>query len=264
MITSSHNPLIRSLRGLHLRKHREEAGRFLIEGLRLVETALAAGAPVEQVLHAPALGTDARGAALLERARAHGVRLQVVTDAVMAALSDLEAPQPVAAVVRRVDPSPESVLSAGARLLVVDRAQDPGNLGTMIRVADAAGASAVVTLPGTVDLYNPKTVRATMGSLFHLPVAQVESGEAFREVLRARGVRIIAADPAGDTVYTRADYAPPVAIVVGQEAHGIDARWRAAADVTVRIPLLGRAESLNAAVAAALLLYEAARPRFEV
>jgi TrmH family RNA methyltransferase len=153
------------------------------------------------------------------------------------------------------------VLSRPDLLLVVaDRVQDPGNLGTIVRVADAAGATAVAVTRGSVDPHNPKAVRATMGSLFHLPVAEVERAELLG-ALTDRGVRILVADPRGAVEYTTASYAPPVALVVGGEAGGAHPAWQEAAAATLRIPLYGRAESLNVAIAAALLLYEARRPR---
>jgi TrmH family RNA methyltransferase len=244
---------------LHDRGRRAAAGRFLIDGVRLVEAALAAGAPVEQLLVTSAAAAP-RLAALSEMARSRGVPLVEVAPHVLEAVSEVESPQGVVAVVRHRAGTLEGPLGRGdLLLLVVDRVQDPGNLGTMIRTADAAGATAVALTPGTVDPTNPKAARATMGSLFHLPVAEMEP-EGLRGALRAQGVRLLAADTAGTVSVREADYTRPVALAVGNEAEGLAPAWLEAADQVVRIPLLGRADSLNVAVAAAILLYEASAP----
>jgi len=157
---------------LHERRHREETGRFLVDGVRLVEEALRAAAPVEHLLVA-ADPENPRLAALLDEARGRGIPIVDVAPHVLAAVSEVETPQGVIAVVRRTPAALEPLLvRLDLLLLIVDRVQDPGNLGTMIRTADAAGASAVVLLPGTVDPLNPKVVRASMGSLFYLPVTE--------------------------------------------------------------------------------------------
>jgi TrmH family RNA methyltransferase len=149
------------------------------------------------------------------------------------------------------------VAAADGLRAVADGVQDPGNLGAIIRAADAAGASGVL-VTGGVDPHHPKVVRASMGSLFHLPVVALSLPQA-RDLLTRAGVRVLVADPRGEVEYTRADYTPPVALVVGSEARGPDPAWREVAAGTVRIPLYGRAESLNVALAAGLLLYEARR-----
>ena len=171
----------------------------------------------------------------------------------------MKTPQGLLAVVKEPQATLAAVLTEpGLLLIVADRLRDPGNLGTLIRLADAAGATAVVVTAGSVDPYNPKVVRATMGSIFHLPVTLVTSPAAI-SALHARGVRVLAADQEGTADYTEADYRPPVALVVGNEGEGLDAQWAAAAIARVRIPLYGRADSLNVAVAAGILLYEARR-----
>jgi TrmH family RNA methyltransferase len=250
---------VKALRQLHARRHREETARFLIDGVRLVEAALRAGAPIDQLL--VAAGPDnPRLDALLAAARDRGIPLVPVAPHVLAAVSGVETPQGVVAVVRRRAADLDPLLGRPDLLvLIVDRVQDPGNLGTMIRTADAAGATAVLLLPGTVDALNPKAVRATMGSLFDLPVLDVE-GDRLRAALREHGIRLLAADADAPVDFREADYHRPLAIAVGNEGEGLAGEWRAAAEAAVRIPLYGGAESLNVAVAAALLLYAAAPP----
>ncbi len=156
----------------------------------------------------------------------------------------------------KVDRAVEALARRDLLLLIVDRVQDPGNLGTMIRTADAAGAAAVALTPGTVDPLNPKAARATMGALFHLPVAEMHP-DRLRAALSAHRVRLLAADTGGTVTARDAEYTRPLAVAVGNEGEGLAPAWLAAADQVVRIPIAGRAESLNAAVAAAILLYEA-------
>lgn len=259
-ISSTKNPLIKRLKGLADRPRRDAEGRMVVEGVRLVEEVLAAGIATDLVLVDPdARRRDPRLAALVDRAAASGIRAVEATAHVIGAVSQVETPQGILAVVVPPSASLEPVLEApDLLLLVADRIRDPGNLGAIVRVADAARASAVAVTRGSADPHNPKAVRATMGSLFHLPVVEVEAAHLAAE-LRRRGVRMLLADPRGAVDYTAVSYAPPLAVVCGGEAAGADPLWAQAAEATVRIPLYGRAESLNVAIAAALVLYEARR-----
>jgi TrmH family RNA methyltransferase len=179
----------------------------------------------------------------------------------VAVCSQVETPQGIVAIADRPQASlPELVRDPAALLIIADRIQDPGNLGTIIRIADAAGATGVVAVAGTVDPFNPKAVRATMGSLFHLAIVEAAADDALAALLEYE-VRILVADQHGAVDFLDADYRRPFAVVLGNEGHGASARWTEHAAATVRIPLYGRAESLNVAVAAALLLYEARRKR---
>lgn len=259
-ITSTKNPLVRRLRNLADRPAREREGRMVVEGIRLVEDVLASSVPIELLLYDPAESArDPRLAALAAKASTAGARLVEAEPHVIAAASQVDTPQGILAVVETPKPSLASILDRPDLLLVVaDRIQDPGNLGTIIRVADAAGATGVAATRGTVDPYNPKAVRASMGSLFHIHVVSCERNDLIRE-LQARRTRILIADQRGAVDYTAASYAPPLAVVLGGEAEGAHPDWTEAAVTSLRIPLYGRAESLNVAIAAALLLYEARR-----
>lgn len=259
-ITSTKNPLVKRIRSLADRTNRDAEGRMAIEGVRLVEEALAAGVRAELLLYDPdAQRENSRIKDLLESASAQGIRTIEAASHVIEAASEVETPQGVIAVLEIPRHDLGRVLETHDLLLVVvDRIQDPGNLGTIIRVADAAGASAVTVTRGTVDPQNPKTVRATMGSLFHLPVVEVDAASLAAE-LKRRGVRIVVADQHGALEYTSVSLRRPLALVLGNEATGADPLWREAAEAVVRIPIYGRAESLNVAIAGALLLYEARR-----
>lgn len=259
-ITSTKNPLIKQIRGLAERANRKAEGKMAIEGVRLVEDALAAGIRPEVLLYDPdAPRVHPRIKELLDRASAQRIRTIEAAPHVIEAASQVETPQGVIAVLDVPHHEPEAVLGTSELLLVVvDRVQDPGNLGTLIRVADAAGASAVAVTGGSVDPLNPKTVRASMGSLFHLPVFEVDAAKLAEE-LKRRSVRTLVADQQGALEYTSVSWKRPLALVLGSEAAGVARLWHEIAEAVVRIPMYGRAESLNVAIAGALLLYEARR-----
>src|SRR2546428_4934686 len=189
-ITSTKTPLVKRIRGLAERDAREAEGRMVVEGARMIEEVLEAGVPVELLLYDPLAVAGPRGEAVLERARRQGVRLVTAAPHVVAACRQVEPSQGVVAVVERPSAALSDLLNVPELFLVVaDRIQDPGNLGTIIRIADAAGATAVLATRGTVDPHNPKAVRATMGSLFHLPVV-IATGEEATALLRRGGGRL--------------------------------------------------------------------------
>lgn len=194
-------------------------------------------------------------------ARRAGAELVTVTDEVLAHLAGTVTPQGVVGVARLRARPPEEVLAATDLAVVLVGAADPGNLGTIVRTADAAGAGAVVLTEGSVDPHNPKAVRASAGSLFHLPVARGLGAADVVETCRAAGLRPLAIDAGGEVTHTEVDLTGRCALLLGSEAHGLDDAVLAACDARVRVPIHGAAESLNLAVAAAVVLYEAARQR---
>jgi RNA methyltransferase, TrmH family len=211
--------------------------------------------------------TDAtadREVALMRTIAATGIALRMVSERVLASLGDTVTPQGVVAVVHMPDPDLTTVLGAGPRLAVVlDRIADPGNAGTVIRTADAAGAGAVVTTAGSVDVWSGKCVRSSAGSVFHLPIVTGVSPQAAVQQARAAGCLVFATaadgvDDLDDLVDTGALSARTVWLF-GNEAHGVSADLRDLADRVVRLPVYGRAESLNLAAAAAICLYASAR-----
>jgi RNA methyltransferase, TrmH family len=234
---------------LSRRSVRTERRLFLADGPKAVAAALEAGC-VEELFARP-------GAQLPDRPAE--VRSTAVDDRALASLSDSVTPAGVVALCRFVD-VPVADVVAGARLVAVCAdVRDPGNAGTVIRCADAAGADGVVLAGSSVDAYNPKTVRATVGSLFHLPLAIEPSAEAAVRAAKAAGLTVLAADGAGEVGLYDAPLAGPTAWLFGNEAWGLPAELAALADHRVAIPVHGRAESLNLSTAAALCLYESAR-----
>jgi len=266
-VDSVRNPLVKEAAALKDRRTRERSGLTLIEGVREVERALAAGLPLRTLLLCPDLlsaGPDAAetAASLERRAEASGADIVALSEAAFARLTLRQGPDGVAAVAVWRERALAS-LAPGHEplLLVLDGIEKPGNVGALLRTADAAGVGAVVLTGRGTDLSNPNVIRASMGSVFALPVA-VAGGEETRAWLRSLRVRIVAATPGADASHWSADFRGGVAVVVGAEDRGLPAAWLEAADQRVRIPMRGRcADSLNVAVAGAVLLYEAVRQR---
>ena len=259
------NPLVSQLRRLSRRRSaRVEQGRFLAEGPTLLGVALDAGAEVAVVLRDGEAPLSDEAAALAERAAQAGARLVELSPGTMAKVCDTVTPQPLAAVVARQPMPLDDLFAQGAPALpviVLVGVSDPGNAGTLLRSAEAAGASAVVFCAGSVDPYHPKTVRASAGSIFLVPV--VDGGDA-RVVLAALGdheVRRIGTVARGGVDLGEAALDTPVAIVLGSEAHGLPEGLERVLDEVVTIPMSGRAESLNVAMAGTLMVFEAARRR---
>jgi RNA methyltransferase, TrmH family len=236
------------------RRAREEAGLFVVEGVRLAEEALKAGCVADIVLHRADL--DERGREIVSAWAAQGSPTECVSPSVMEAASDDWTPPGLLAAVqfpRAFDPS------AGVSfVLILDRISDPGNLGTILRTADAAGVEAVFLTPGTVDPFNAKVVRAGMGAHFHVPICQADCGAIQGHL---EGFHIWAAEAREGTRYDQADWRGRCAILIGSEATGPSPEARALANRRVFIPMPGQAESLNAAIAAGVLVFEAARCR---
>jgi TrmH family RNA methyltransferase len=252
--------LLSMIRDLHRGRARERRALTLAEGVRLLEEALAAGVPVRGAAVAPGLETTPRGAALKRRLMREGIPIESVDDQLLARLADTEHPQGIVAVVEPRRWTLEQ-LPVGPRsvVLVIDAVQDPGNLGALARTALGLGASGLITLPGTVDLTNPKALRGSMGALFRLPSVSA-SIEAFIAWVRTAGVQLWTTAAGGgplDAVLPEG----PVALVVGNEGSGVRPELAAVAVRSVSVPLTGGVESLNVAVAAGIILYEVTRDR---
>jgi TrmH family RNA methyltransferase len=249
-------PRVVAARRLTRRAERDEAGRFLAEGVNAVAAALARRTVHELFVTARA---EQASPELVGTAREQGVRISPITERAAAALSETVTPQGIVAVCDLVDRPLEGLFTAGMRLVavLVDVA-DPGNAGTVIRVADAAGTDAVILAGDSVDPHNGKCVRASAGSLFHLPIARSRDVSAVLRACRGAGLRLLAAHGYAESALDSLDLTPPAAWVFGNEAHGLPGDVLHEVDTAVRIPLYGRAESLNLATAAAVCLYAGA------
>lgn len=260
-ITSRQNALVREAR--EVRDGRRRSLVF-VEGLRLCEEAVAAGLEVRAALYTEELASDARGHRLVEALRGSAGKIARVGADLMEYVSDTKGPQGVLLLAARPDTSrPPSDDAAGATPLVVvlHRVQNPSNAGAMLRVAEAAGATLVVATEGTADLFSPKALRGAMGSTFRLPLW---TGADYARVLAwcaARGVATLSTSANASRAHTEVDWTRARAVVVGREGAGLDQSDAAATDDSVRIPMRPPVESLNVAVALAVILYEAARQR---
>ncbi len=272
MITSPDNGRIKHLAELQNRSRlRVTEGMFVSEGFKLF-----AEAP-DQFIKEIYLRTDVRGAltesyekapfsfrgevwSKIERLREMGIPVEEVSERVFDKVSQTDTPQGILVLLRMPSYALEDLMPGEGKkgtLLILEDIRDPGNLGTMMRTAEGAGVCGVLMSKGTVDLFNPKTVRATMGSLYRVPFRYEEDlGETVRG-LKEKGFRICAAHLEGSVPYDRADYGRCTGIMIGNEANGLSDALTAEADIRVRIPMEGQLESLNASVAAALLMYEA-------
>jgi TrmH family RNA methyltransferase len=233
---------------------------MVVEGAELLSVALDAGAPVESVYIAPEGRDNATVLAVSSRAFEAGSRVFDLDAGVLERVADTVTPQPVLAVVG-FQPADLGSLGQADLVVVCSDVRDPGNAGTLIRTADAAGADGVVCCDGTVDPYNPKTVRASAGSVFHLPVVVGGEVDSVIETLGGFGLRTLGTVVRDGVDYADVDLTDRVALVFGNEASGLSAEVLAALDVAVTIPMAGRAESLNVSVSAAVLCFEVLRQR---
>jgi TrmH family RNA methyltransferase len=259
-ITSTANPRIVEARKLAQRKHREAQGRFLAEGLQILHMALDAGARPLQVFYCEQLFAGEEAPRLLVRFGAAGAELIPVSPEVLARLSDREQPQGIVATFELFEAQfADIALRDPALLLVVDRIQDPGNLGTLIRTGDAAGAQGVILIEPCVDPFDPKVVRSTMGSLFNTPILRTPDVPGLGQWLRERHVRLVGADAHRGALWGEGAWASRTALALGNEARGLSDDLVSEVEAWVRLPMAGKAESLNVAVAGGVLMYLWAR-----
>lgn len=263
MLTNPRSDRVKAVRALSRRSVRSRTREFLAEGPQAVR---------EAVAHRPDLVRDVyvtpeaaeRHTDIVGAARAAELWVHEVAPDVLAAMGDTETPQGITAVCRMVDVPLEAALAdlpADAIVCVLTNVRDPGNAGTVIRGADAAGADAVIVSDASVDIYNSKVVRSTVGSLWHLPISVGAPVPVILEALRRRGLALLAADGHGQTLLHDVDLARPHAWVMGNEAWGLEPEVRDACDEVVRVPIYGQAESLNLAMAATICLYASAEAR---
>lgn len=253
-IASVQNQKVKEWAKLHNRKEREKRGSFLVEGVHLVEEALKTG-KVESILL-----EEGKNSPKVEEAILDDVHVVRVSTAVMKKIGDTETPQGIAAIVKME--KGQFTPREPFLLLLLDRIQDPGNLGTLIRTADAAGFHGVALGEGCVDLYNGKAIRSSMGSLFHLPVYQVDAVSYLHE-LREKNpqVTIVGTSLKESKPYDQISYRDSTVMIIGNEGSGVSPELLSLTDYNVIIPIIGKAESLNAGIAGSILMYEAVRQR---
>lgn len=245
-ITSLKNPRVLLWRSLKERKGRRESGCFLAEGRKMAEEALRSAFPVEALLV-----DEARAA---EFSLPEHVPVYLLPENVLSSVCDTKTPQGIAAVVRA-----QSSAALGRRLVALDAVQDPGNVGTIIRTADAAGLEGVLLSDQCADVFSPKTLRATMGSIFRMPIQVTSDLPAALNRLRAEGYSILSSQLDGEPFYQRSPVGERFCLIVGNEGNGISDAVKATATHRVKLPMRGGAESLNAAIAAGIMMYDLMR-----
>jgi len=265
-ITSNQNSLIKEVKSLKTRKYRDEKKMFFIEGTRFVEEAVKENADVVRVFVAEGQlnSSNEYVLRLLTLIKANGYETVVLPDRLFKEITDTETPQGFLAVIKSKQYFLNDIAGMNNLYIILESIQDPGNMGTIIRTADAAGIDGVILSKGCVDVYNPKVLRATMGSIFRMPVYYTQSVVETIKFLNSKKIKVCAAHLKGNQSYFDLDMRCNTAILIGNEANGISDESASNANSLVKIPMLGRAESLNASVAASILMYETVRQRLSM
>jgi TrmH family RNA methyltransferase len=260
-ITSTSNPRIKAAARLRDRRGRDQQGRIIIDGVREIGRAVAAGVEVVELFCFPELCRDEEHQAVLRAAQQLNADLVEVTPQVMEKLAYGQRVEGIVAIARPPERRLADLsLPPDALVAVVEAVEKPGNLGAIVRTADAAGVAAVLVVQGVTDLFNPNAIRASLGAIFTVPVLSATS-EAVLDWLRARKFRLYAARVDGTVPYTKADFRQQTAIILGSEASGLSAAWQGTDVAAICLPMHGSVDSLNLSATAAVLFYEALRQR---
>jgi TrmH family RNA methyltransferase len=257
IIASSQNKNIKHVKSLHSKKYRDNLGQYIIEGFKVIEEALEYHKAFYLLLLSEVASKIIEGNALISKCEEANIPVYLVSEKIFAEVSEMDTHQGILAVLYKQELDVDKVLDKPSfNIVILDEVRDPGNVGTIIRTADACGMNAVVLSKGCVDLYNSKTIRATMGSMFHIPVfTEVDIIELIMR-LKSVGTVVLGADPHSSISCIDVETDGSTAIIIGNEANGLRNEVKAATTKNITIPMPGKAESLNAGIAAAILMYE--------
>ena len=256
IITAKDNDKIKYTKSLLKSKNRNKESKFIIEGYRILTLAIECRAKLDYVFINEDFEKKQEHKEFLETLKKKDIRVYKTTNKIFEDLTDTENTQGIIGVVKFKQRTLEKNLTDDNRfVLILDRIQDPGNMGTIIRTADAAGVDAIIALKGCVDIYNPKVIRSTMGSIFDMNIIHCTQEECLRE-LKSKDFNIVSSYLNTDNYYHETDYGKKVALVIGNEANGVNDELIDESDILVKIPIYGNAESLNAAISSAILMYE--------
>ncbi|MGL5312771.1 MAG: TrmH family RNA methyltransferase [Peptostreptococcaceae bacterium] len=256
MITAKDNDKVKYTKSLLKSKNRNKESKFIIEGYRILTLAIECNAKIDYVFINEDFEKKQEHTEFLEVLKNKNINTYKTTNKIFNELVDTENTQGILAVVKFKQRTIEENLKEDHRfVLILDRIQDPGNMGTIIRTADAAGVDAIIALKGCVDIYNPKVIRSTMGSIFDMNIINTTQEEAVR-LLKLKNFDIVSSYLDTNNYYNTVEYNYKVALVIGNEANGINDELVSKSDVLVKIPIYGKAESLNAAISSAILMYE--------
>ncbi len=262
VLTSASNPRLKQAIALRDRRDRQATGLFLIEGFRETSRAITGKVIIDHLFYCPELFLGTNEEALLASAKASGAFLIQTTAHLFHKLSYRDRPDGILAVAKKMNTRLDALqLPSNPLIVIAEAIEKPGNLGTIIRSSDAAGVHAVIVANGCTDIYNPNVVRASVGTLFTIPVIETSNEEALA-FCHKHTITLLAATPEGQSIYTQVPMTGPLGIVVGTEQLGLSSFWKKACTLLVRIPMHGVADSLNVATATTLFLFEAARQRY--
>jgi len=263
IISSEENQKVKFLKKLYKRKTRRQRGIFLLEGYRIIEEALKSEALIDSLYMSPEFYQSQAGQELVSEyeKRADGRKIVLIKESILNRLADTQTPQGVIGLVQEREYQLADLANKDF-LLLLDRIQDPGNMGTIIRTALAAGVDGIIILKGSVDIYNLKVLRSTMGAIFKIPLIQDLDLEDFLSFFQASEYKLISADLSAEDYYYQLDYSEPLIIANDNEANGLQEDLLINSDYRIKIPLFGDIESLNAAIAAGIILYRVAEKKF--
>lgn len=260
-ITSVKNPLIKEIKSLHRKKNRTKRQSFIVEGIKIIEEAIDNHCSIKNIIYTDQLLNTKDGESFFQRIKTLD-NLVYVPDNVFKEISDTENPQGILGVVGfQYDNINEVLKKKTPSLLLLDEVQDPGNLGTIIRTADAFNIDGIIFTEGCVDPYNPKVVRATMGSIFRVPLYYILNKSQELEELRHKGIKIYSTSLEGSIPVYEADFKEGFILTIGNESSGVSDEVFSLSDKLIKIPMPGKAESLNAGVAASIIMYEVMKQR---
>lgn len=264
-ISSEQNQKIKYLKKLYSKRGRQEKGKLILEGYRIIEDALKSSAVFDKIYMSPEFLKSDEGQYLQESFinRDKKGQLLIIDKKILNKIADTDTPQGVIAVVNEIEYEAQELFKENGLLLLLDRLQDPGNMGTIIRTAAAAGLDGIVILKGSVDIYNLKVLRATMGAIFKIPLLHGLTREDFFVLLAESNYRLLSTDLKADRYYHQQEYQRPLIIAIGNEANGLEEEILQKSDYRVKIPLNGEIESLNAAVAAGVIIYKVSEGKWE-
>ncbi len=256
-ITSPQNDIIKHIKFLHQKNNRDKYGEFFIEGYRFVNDAFQNGTTFKYILVSETADDNVK-----TLSNNISVPLYIIKESLFKQISDTQNPQGIMAVLEKPKYESVDILKPNEKFIVIlDNIQDPGNMGTIIRTAESSGADRIVISKGCVDIYNPKTLRSTMGSIFHRPIITVDNLSDCITILKQNRYKIFAGHLKGETEYFSVDMSDKTAIVIGNEANGISDEVAKMCKL-IKIPMYGRAESLNASISAGILMYEYVRQNY--
>lgn len=264
IISSPSNKFVKEIKSLHKKKERWNSKKFFVEGIKSVYESIVSDGKIDYILYSESLFKINGGMNLYEFITKKNLKLIEITDKLLNSICDTENPQGIIAVINIDSYKLEDVLKENNFILILDRLQDPGNMGTIIRTADALGVDFIIISEGCVDVFNPKTIRSTMGSIFHIPLVFCEDIFKTISLLKSKNISIMSTALDNSKDCYKVDLKKNLGIIIGNEANGVSEELIHLSDELLKIPMEGKAESLNAAIASAIIIYEVIRQRQKI